>query len=256
MCEWDANQYCKFEKDRTQPSIDLVNSIISNNAKLIIDIGCGTGNSTMVLKNRYKDARIIGLDFSDSMLLKAKKNYPNLEFKKFDASKELDSLKEKYDIVFSNACIQWIPDHKTLIPKLFNLLSDNGSLAIQIPQFNKHPMHRVIKTVVELDKWNKKFLKPKELYALPENEYYDIFSSITKKFRIWETVFFHSLPSHQSIVEWYKGAGLRPYLEQLSDEDKIMFETDILNEVKKVYPIQPNGEIIFKFPRLFMLAWK
>ncbi|ORY87370.1 Trans-aconitate 2-methyltransferase [Neocallimastix californiae] len=237
MSDWDAKLYSKFEKDRTQPSIDLVHSIPSNEAKLIIDIGCGIGNSTMVLKKRYNDARIIGIDSSDDMLIKAKKDYPNFEYIKLDAGKELDTLNDKYDIVFSNACIQWIPDHKSLIPKLFNLLSKN-----------------VIQTVVNSTKWCIKFSKPRELFSLLEEEYYDVFAKLTNNFRIWETIYFHTMPSHQSIVEWYKGAGLRPYLEQLSDEDKVSFEADILDEVKKTYPVQKNGDIIFKFPRLFMLA--
>ncbi|OUM67626.1 hypothetical protein PIROE2DRAFT_58665 [Piromyces sp. E2] len=254
--DWDAKLYSKFEKERTLPSIDLVNSISHENPKLIIDIGCGIGNSTAVLKNKFTNARIIGADSSDDMLIKAEKDYPELEFIKLDAGSELDTLKEKYDIVYSNACIQWIPDHEILIPKLFNLLSENGSLVIQIPQQRKHQMNKVIQTVVESSKWCHKFKKTKQLNILPEEEYYEIFSRMTDNFRIWETVYFHTMPSHQSIVEWYKGAGLRPYLEQLNDEEKVLFEEDILIEVKKEYSVQSDGKIIFRFPRLFMLAKK
>jgi len=254
MSDWDAKLYSKFEKERTLPSIDLVNSISCENPKLIIDIGCGIGNSTAVLKKKFSNARIIGADSSDDMLIKARKDYPEFEFIKLDAEKELDTLKEKYDIVYSNACIQWIPYHKNLIPKLFNLLSENGSLAIQIPQQRKHPMSKVIQTVTTSPKWCQKFKNERQLYIQSEEEYYEIFSSITDNFRIWETVYFHIMPSHQSIVEWYKGAGLRPYMEQLLDEEKEAFEKDILEEVKKTYPVQSDGKIIFRFPRLFMLA--
>ena len=73
---------------------------------------------------------------------------------------------------------------------------------------------------------------------------------------MWETTYFHAMPSHQSIVEWYKGTGLRPYLEQLSDSDKAEFENDVLTETQRFYPVQQNGEIIFRFPRLFMIAVK
>ncbi|ORX50658.1 Trans-aconitate 2-methyltransferase [Piromyces finnis] len=256
MTDWDAELYNRFEKDRTLPSIDLVNSISLKNPRKIIDIGCGIGNSTIVLKNKFVNAQIIGIDSSDDMLIKAKNDYPELEFIKLDAEKELDLLKEKYDIVYSNACIQWIPDHKNLIFKLFNILSNNGMLAIQIPQHEKHPMHKIIQKVAESNKWCNKFKNIKQLYIVSEEEYYNIFSNITNEFRIWETTYFHIMPSHQSIVEWYKGAGLRPYMEQLSIEDKKAFEEDILNEVKKTYLIQSDGKIIFRFPRLFMLAKK
>jgi len=256
MKDWDAKLYSQFENERTLPSHDLVKAISIDNPKLIIDIGCGIGNSTAVLKNRFKDARIIGVDSSDDMLIKANKDYPKLEFVKLDAGRELNTLNEKYDIVYSNACIQWISDHKALIPKLFNLLTYNGSLAIQIPQHTKHPMHSIIKRVAESDQWYNKFSNPKKLYILSEEEYYDVFSNLTDNFRIWETTYFHIMPSHQSIVEWYKGAGLRPYMDQLSIEDRALFEKDILAEVEKTYPVQANGNIIFRFPRLFMLAKK
>ena len=256
MPEWNAEQYSKFEKERTLPAIDLADSINSENVRTVLDIGCGIGNSTAVLKRRFPNARVIGADNSDDMLNAAGKNYPELEFIKLDAGKDIVSISDRYDVVFSNACIQWIPDHRLLIKSLMELLNEKCTLAVQIPQQDKHPMHRIIKSVAESEKWTQKIPVSRVFYTLTEEEYFDILSELSDNFRMWETVYFHTMPSHKSIIEWYKGTGLRPYLEQLSDSDKGEFENDVLTETQKYYPVQQNGKIIFRFPRLFFTAVK
>ena len=115
---WNSQQYLRFKTERTQPAIDLVNRINMDNPKRIIDIGCGPGNSTQVLASRYPNAYILGVDNSENMIETAKKNYPGLDFKICDVSVELSQFDSDFDIVFSNACIQWIPDHKNLIKEL------------------------------------------------------------------------------------------------------------------------------------------
>lgn len=254
MSDWNAEQYAKFKNERTLPAVDLANAIIKDNVRSVLDVGCGIGNSTAVVKKRFPTALVTGIDSSDDMLESARKNVPDAEFIKLDAGKETEKITSRFDVVFSNACIQWIPDHKKLIQNFMRLLNDNGILAVQIPQTSKHPMHEIIKSVSGSEKWKNKINVSRVFYTLREDEYFDILSEISSDFRIWETVYFHRMPSHESIVEWYKGTGLRPYLEQLSDRDKREFERDILAEVQKTYPVQKNGQIIFRFPRLFFTA--
>lgn len=256
MPEWSAEQYRKFEKERTLPASDLARAINSENVRTALDVGCGIGNSTEVLKKRFPNARIIGADNSDDMLNSARKNHPELEFIKLDAEKDIVNITDKYDVVFSNACIQWIPDHKALLKRMFGLLEKSGTLALQIPQQAKHPMYRIITSVAKSEKWARKIPVSRIFHTLSEEEYFDILSELSDDFRMWETVYFHAMPSHQSIIEWYKGTGLRPFLEQLSDSDKAEFENDVFEETQKHYPVQKNGEIIFRFPRLFITAVK
>ena len=118
MPDWNPEQYEKFIKDRTQPAIDLANRLEVKEAKRILDLGCGTGNSTKILKDKFPDAMVIGADNSDEMLAKAKKTHPDIEFIHLDVGGDLGEVKGKFDIVFSNACIQWIPNHEILLPKL------------------------------------------------------------------------------------------------------------------------------------------
>lgn len=128
MSDWNLTQYLKFKAERTQPSIDLVKSISVTEPQNIIDIGCGPGNSTRVLKDRFSNARVIGADFSPNMIEKAKKENPDLEFMAFDASRDFGELDIKFDVVFSNACIQWVPSHKKLLADIMSVLNDGGKI--------------------------------------------------------------------------------------------------------------------------------
>lgn len=256
MPEWNAKQYTKFIKERTQPAIDLANRIKLPEPNEIIDIGCGPGNSTRVLYEKFPFAHIIGADNSENMLELAKANNPELDFKLFDANADFDSLEQKFDIVFSNACIQWVPDHKKLIPKMMSILKDGGILAVQIPMNYKEPIHMIISEVVSSAKWKDKFSQPRIFYNLTQSDYFDLLSDISSDFSIWETSYCHIMPSHDSIMEWYKGTGLRPYLSALNETDAKNFESEIYSKVVKAYPAQSNGEIIFRFPRFFFTAAK
>ena len=256
MAEWNSDQYLKFKKERTQPSIDLANAIQIENPISIIDIGCGPGNSTAVLKKRFPNAHIIGADFSPNMIEKAKADYLDIDFMLFDASKDFEKLEDKYDVVFSNACIQWVPNHKKLLSDMMSILKPKGVLAVQVPMNFEEPIHKIIAEVITREEWADKIGNGRQFYTLKENEYFDILADISSDFTMWKTIYMHRMPSHQSIIEWYKSTGMKEYLAVLSDEDKIKFEKAVFNEVEKHYPVQKNGEIIFRFPRLFFTAVK
>ncbi|MDE7289979.1 MAG: methyltransferase domain-containing protein [Oscillospiraceae bacterium] len=253
---WNSEQYLKFKTERTQPAIDLANRIPVQSPADTIDIGCGPGNSTEILKKRYPNAAVVGADNSENMLEAARENYKNIEFILCDASNDLNSIGRKFDVVFSNACIQWVPDHPKLLREMISLLKEGGALAVQIPMNYDSPIHRIIGEAVKSEKWRDKFNDPRHFYTLSCGEYYDILAEISSYFSMWQTTYFHRMKSHSDIMEWYKSTGLRPYLEALSPTDRTEFEKDIFKEVEKAYPKQANGEIIFRFPRLFFTAIK
>ena len=226
-----------------------------HNPDNILDLGCGPGNSTKVLKDRFPKAKIIGTDNSDEMLIKAKELYSDIEFINLDANGDLNELNEKYDIVFSNACMQWLPNHQEILPKLMTLLRPNGILAIQIPIQCEHPVHIIINQLVKSQKWNGKIV-PRQYNNLTTEEYFDVLSHISNSFEIWETTYCHRMPSYESIIQWYKGTGLRPYLEQLSESEANEFVNGVYIELQQRYQVQKNGEILFRFPRLFFIVKK
>lgn len=252
MIEWNSNQYLKFENQRTQPSIDLAMRVKKYEPKIIADIGCGPGNSTNVLKNTFPNANLIGIDSSINMIEKATKQYPNIKFNLCDAIK----LDGTYDLLFSNACLQWIPNHKQFIPLLMEKLNPNGVLAVQIPMNGEEPLYNVIKRVTDDPKWGFQNVTLETNTTLSPDDYFNILSSCSSDFEIWETKYYHNLPDHKSLIEWVKSTKIRPYLAKLDEETRTAFEKEILDEVKKIYPFMENGEVILKFRRFFFIAVK
>lgn len=136
------------------------------------------------------------------------------------------------------------------------LLNAGGTLAVQIPSQAKHPVHHLLTETAHGARWQGKITSFRQYNELTEEEYFDALSENASAFRMWEIMYFFEMPSHESILEWYRGTGLRPYLAQLCDEDKTAFEAEILDGIRKLYPVQKNGSIIFRFPRLFFTAQK
>lgn len=252
---WSAKQYLKFEKERTLPSEDLLSRIHIENPQTIIDIGCGPGNSTALLKKKYPNARVLGVDYSEDMLSRARKDYPDIDFEQCDAGADLSRYRGQFDIVFSNACIQWIPDHKKLIPAMYDMLKAGGILAVQQPMNYEEPIQKIIRSVAANEKWRDR-LSLRVIDILTKGEYYDLLSETADEFMLWEVVYYHSLGGFEDIVEWYRGTGMRPYLSQLNEAAGKEYEKDVLDEVKKAYALQKDGTLMFRFPRLFFTATK
>ena len=267
MSDWNSEQYLKFKAQRTRPAIDLASRLSvsrsvsqsdsqSASQSDIIDLGCGPGNSTRVLRERFPNARITGADSSENMLEKARAENPDMEFVRLDLNDDLSALNGKFDIVFSNACFQWLPNHRELLPRVFALLKSGGTLAAQIPMNFDEPIHKIIKRVSESPKWSDKFPEKRIFGTLTIPEYHDILSGLTDDFELWQTVYCHRMPGVPSIIEWYRATGLRPYLNALSETDSAEFIAEISGELEKEYPKQKNGEIVFRFPRFFFIANK
>jgi trans-aconitate 2-methyltransferase len=254
--EWDPEQYLQFEHERTQPSIDLVARIPLEDPKTIIDIGCGPGNSTQILLKRWPHADIVGLDKSEKMIEWARLDHPEQTWLIGDASTL--ATDRKYDIVFSNAAIHWIPDHHALIPRLFQIVRDDGMLAIQVPANHESPLYKAILNVARSSKWRAFTSGCDELITYHTAEYYyNQLVSLTEDIALWETTYYHILKSHQDLVEWYKGTAMKPLLENLpTDDNREEFLQAVLTECKKQYPFQSDGRILYPFKRLFFTARK
>lgn len=253
MSDWNARQYLKFKNDRTQPAIDLAARLNCEAPAKALDVGCGPGNSTAVLKARFPKARVIGADFSENMVETAKKDNPELEFIQCDISADIDSLPHDFDIVFSNACLQWVPDHPSLLPRLMSLLKPGGFLAVQIPMNYQEPIHRIIESTISYSPWTELIPYMRLFHTLSQEQYFDILSDISTDFTIWQTTYLHRLPSHQAIMEWYSSTGLRPYLDAaVTKEARDDFYQEVFRQVRDEYPVQKNGEVIFRFPRFFI----
>jgi trans-aconitate 2-methyltransferase len=265
MPSWNSEQYLKFEAERTRPCQDLVARIPLVTAHRIVDLGCGPGNSTRVLAERWPGAELWGLDSSPEMIASAMS-----EAAKIDATRqggvrgtfELADLRtwqperRRYDLLFSNAALQWVPDHGTVLPRLWEGLAAGGWLAMQVPYNLNAPAHRAARELAGSGTWKGKFpAGGVREWHVPEREfYYDLLAPRGAELDLWQTTYLHVLPDHAAIVEWYRGTGLRPYLDRLSAEDQRGFLADYGREIARAYPQQIDGRVILPFERLFVLA--
>jgi trans-aconitate 2-methyltransferase len=254
--DWNPELYLQFRNERTQPSIDLVSRINIEHPNKIIDIGCGPGNSTQILLKRWPISKITGIDNSPAMIEKAKNDYPDQEWKIIDAGKM--EIEEKYDIVFSNATIQWIPDHEKLIIDLLSITEEKGALAIQIPLYQNMDVSKVIDNISNRKQWIERTTNCNDLFTFhTSNFYYDLLINKVDSIDLWETSYIHIMDSHKAILEMIRSTGMKPYLDKLEREaDKIEFENEVLSEIEKKYPLLKDGKVLFPFERLFFIAYK
>ena len=255
MSKWEPEQYLKFQGERTQPAIDLA-SRIDLCPESIIDIGCGPGNSTFVLRAKWAKAKIIGLDSSEEMIEKARKDYPNEQWMLGDAS--CLKMEEDYDLVFSNAAIQWVPDHARLIPSLFRMVRPGGALAVQVPANYDSPLHEALLNTVRDDRWRGLLGEFKDMVIYHDADfYYDLLAPIAKSVQIWVTSYYHVLSSQYELIEWYKSTGMKPFLQRLPDDDlRAKFEMEVLDRCRQFYPVHSGGNVLYPFKRLFFIADK
>jgi trans-aconitate 2-methyltransferase len=256
MPQWNPEAYLRFADERTQPSYDLAARIEIAHPTRVIDIGCGPGNSTRVLSGRWPGAQIVGLDSSLEMIAKARQTYPRESWILADAADWRSE--ERYDVVFSNAALQWIPDHSTLLPRLFALLNDGGALAVQVPQNYGSPLYKAVVTVAGRAGWRAATAGCDELLTYHDAAfYYDRLSALAGRVCMWFTTYFHVMAGHQDLIAWYASTGMRPYLERLAgDEERSVFQGQVLEECRAQYPRQQDGKILFPFARLFFVAYK
>lgn len=258
MPTWDSSQYIKFVNERTQPSIDLATRIVLDAPVNVIDLGCGPGNSTAVLARRWPQARLTGLDGSSEMIAAAREQHPQWIWQIGDITNWSQSTSEVFDVIFSNAALQWVPDHARLLPELLKRVAPGGAFAMQVPGNYDAPAHQIARELSTSASWRTFFRDPVHEWSVEELPfYYDILAPHAARLDLWTTEYLHLMPNADAIVEWYKGTGLRPFLEKLPYiEAQNRFLADYLTEIKKAYPAQRDGRVLFPFRRLFVIAYR
>ena len=256
MPHWDAAIYLKFSTERTQPSIDLIQRIAIADPHRIVDLGCGPGNSTEALRRRWPNASIAGLDSSPEMIAAARQAYPSAAWEVADAATW--NASEPCDLVFANALLQWIPDHARLCRHLIEQVAPGGALAVQVPAAAHYesPVHREIRDVSRDPAWRDRLEPARTMFThAPAAFYYDTLQPLASRIDLWETTYYHVVAGPEALLEWYRGTGLRPFLEALAnDEERRDFERQVLDRYIAAYPRQPGGRVLFPFQRLFFVA--
>jgi trans-aconitate 2-methyltransferase len=254
MQDWNARQYLKFEDERTRPPRDLLAQVPLQNPRLVFDLGCGPGNSTELLVERYPDADVAGVDSSPDMLRKARERLPQCTFLQADIATW--SVPEGADLLFANASFQWIPDHPRVLRRLLEALPMGGVLAVQMPDNTREPSHALQREVAATGPWaDNPDIKaaPRDNLPAPE-EYYDLLGPVCSRIDIWHITYNHALPSAQAIVEWFKGSALQPYLAALDEPAREQFLAAYGDKLAAAYKPCFDGKVLLRFPRLFIVA--
>jgi trans-aconitate 2-methyltransferase len=256
MAGWNPEQYLKFEEERTRPCRDLVARIALENPRRIVDLGCGPGNSTAVLAARWPEAQVMGADRSAEMIATARERYPRGSWRQDDLA--VWAASEPVDLVFSNAALQWVSDHARVVPHLFAQVAPGGALAWQVPCNMDAPAHRLMRELAASAAWSAHFAGDvREWFVHELPFYYDLLAPRAARIDLWRAEYVHVMEGPGAIVEWYKGTGLRPFLERLAGEaERERFLADYLREIERAYPPQADGRVLFPFLRQFVVAWR
>ncbi|QKX59687.1 uncharacterized protein TRUGW13939_06827 [Talaromyces rugulosus] len=253
--DWSADQYLKFAEERTRPARDLLAQIRAEAPQRVVDLGCGPGNSTQVLADRWPNAHITGMDSSPDMVDKARKTLPQLDFELGDLATWTPPSGSPVDVYFSNAVFQWMPSDQRLplISRLIQTQASGGVFAFQVPDNFLEPSHAMMReTAADGGPWTAvlKDRQPALAKFQSAQDIYNHLSPLCASLNIWHTHYYHILDSHEAVVEWVKGTGLRPFIDPLSDEDRQAFVASYLARLQSVYPTCVDGKVILKYPRL------
>jgi len=253
--DWNATAYNKFKNERMQPSIDLVSRISGRQLERIIDIGCGSGMSTIPIREVWPKAKIIGVDYSEEMLKKASDSGMDVEWVRRDCSRKINDL-GTFDLVFSNAFLQWVGNQEEFLKNTHELLNDRGIIAMQVPSFDGMPIKECIDSVAITYKDAFSDIYTQQCHNENVSTYYDILNRYYSKVEIWETGYYHVMENHEAIIEFIKSTALRPYISRLDEKGTNEFLKSVLEESKKYYKIQENNKVLFQFKRIFFVAEK
>ncbi|MEX1108820.1 MAG: methyltransferase domain-containing protein [Dongiaceae bacterium] len=250
---WDPTQYARFSDARTRPARELIARIPSRPIQTIVDLGCGDGLVTRLLTERWPKARITGIDSSSQMLAIAHDACPGVRFVEADIATW--SSGGPVDLFFSNAALQWLDDHQTLMPWLFSQLSPSGVFAVQMPGNYDAPSHRALTTLAKSDRWRAQTgdLVRSNPVAAPA-AYLDFLGSEVALFDSWETTDYLLLDGSDPVLEWMKGTALRPYLSALPPSDAARFMAELARLFAEAYPARADGETVFPFRRIYFIA--
>lgn len=252
--DWQPALYQRFSGERERPALDLVARIPLERPGLVCDIGCGAGNVTALLRVRWPEARILGMDSSPAMLEAARKVLPDVAFAFGDAARW--SPPAPADLLFANAVFNWLPDHGRLLPRLMGCLGPGGALAIQMPRNYDRPSHRLMVETARSGPWRDR-LAPLAHAPPPVAEpavYARILENLAGRLDIWETDYLMRLEGENPVVTWTQATGLRPFLAPLDEPARTAFLTDYAARIRAAYPPETDGRTLFSFRRLFIVA--
>jgi trans-aconitate 2-methyltransferase len=256
MAAWDPNRYLRFDAERTRPCWDLVGRVDLPDPKVVVDLGCGPGNSTAVLRARWPTTRLIGVDSSAEMLRAARASGVPAEWQ--EARIEAWVPPTPPDLIFSNAAFQWVPGHLEQMARLLGRLAPRGAIAVQVPANDTDVSHAALRAVVARAGWTTRLGPISRGEDVPSLDvYYDRLTGLCARLDLWDTEYLHILEGPEAVVDWTRSTMLRPWLAALDDgADTERFLSEYGSEIAARFPRRPDGRVLFPFRRRFVIGYR
>ncbi len=247
---WDPTHYLRYGSERSRPFIDLL-ARVDIDARHIVDLGCGPGHLTEVLRRRWPQAEIVGVDSSPQMIGRARTEQDDR------VRYELADLREwrpegPIDLLVSNATFQWVPGHLELLPDLADRVASRGALAFSVPGNFMAPSHQILHALAAEEPY-RAYVPDDRPDALDAADYLDVLSRPGWRVDAWETTYLHVLPGPDPVFEWISGTGARPVLESLPADLVAAFTADFKARLRAAYPAQSYGTVL-PYRRVFVVA--
>ena len=252
MITWEPQTYLRYADIRFRAGIDLIARIPKLDYPVIYDLGCGTGHLTSILADTFPHSKVTGIDSSLEMLSEARREFPTLEWRQADITSWHPPTPPH--LIYTNAALQWVPAHETLLPSLLSKLLPGGVLATQVPRHFESPSHLGLKELVMQSEW-RTALEPLLLAPIPSPDtYWRWLSPHARNLDIWETIYLQVLDGNDPVVNFMRGTALRPFLSALPENEAGKFIEAFAERMAAAYPPQANGQTLFPFRRLFVVA--
>ena len=249
---WDPDRYLTYADERGRPFVELMARVGAEAPASVVDLGCGPGNLTSLLRERWPDADISGLDSSREMIEQARSAEPSITFEVADL-RGWAAAGDPVDVLVSNATLQWVPDHLDLLPSLVGRVRPGGWLALQVPGNFEEPSHTIRRDLAA----EASYAEHTRDVAVPSSHdpvvYLEALAGLGCTVDAWETTYLHVLTGPDPVFAWVSGTGARPTLQALPDDLRPAFEDEFRRRLRAAYP-ERDGRVVLPFRRVFAVA--
>jgi trans-aconitate 2-methyltransferase len=250
--QWDPKTYLAFADERTRPAAELLARIPIEAPGRVVDLGCGPGNSTALLADRWPGAHLEGIDSSPEMIRQARESGVLAEWSVADITGWTAGA--PYDVVYSNAALHWVGDQASLLPRLMQSVRPGGALAFQVPLNFDMPSHALMREVAAKGSWAAKLSDVRNIVLMSAEQSFDILEPYAAGLDIWETEYLQVMEGPDAIYRWVSGTGLRPFVQALDGAEREAFIEAYKARLNAAYPMRDSGKTLFPFRRLFVVA--
>ena len=252
MATWDPTTYLQFADQRGRPFQELLSRVRASAPRRVVDLGCGTGQLTATLAQRWPDADVAGVDSSPEMVARARAEQDgSVHFTVADLRDWAPPA--PVDVLVSNATLQWVPGHRDLLPRLVDALAPGGWLAFQVPGNFDEPSHRLLHALAAEPRFAAATAGVEQPASAEPADYLEDLSALACRVEVWETTYLHVLEGPDPVFRWISGTGARPVLQALEAGLRAEFEQEYKARLATAYPARPYGTVL-PFRRVFAVA--